>query len=501
MKSLPLIVAMQMQIGIAAGNAAAADAPPPAQDASHWQAMAQADLDAVHAIVLSSHPGAIDEQNPDFRIWMEQGYREAKGLLPRARNYDDMLSVVRFYVIGFEDGHLHYSDHARNDKSVTTLGWSLSLAGTEYRVAAAASEWPGALPPPGAKLLECDGRSADSILDTDIAPFVDRRKLPGLRAKLAEAFVIQPLSGAELEQCRFATAAGEKLSIPVLYREMPLEEAIPFAHPADRASHRENSFTFENGVLWISAPDFALSKDEADSLEAMLKRVRALKNVRAIVFDARGNGGGDSSVGDRIFESATGGLDFGRRNLERLPKTTAQWRVSDLSIATVSQTHQSAVELYGAQGEESKWSRALLDELKAARAAGRSWVEQPGGGGYRIDRAEMARRHGRLAKFRGKVLLVTDSACASACLDFADEIRLVPGSVHVGEPTSADAVYIDTGWSPMPSGNPLVMPLKVWRNRLRGNNEVLQPDVPLGVPIDDDAKVRAATLEVLEKTH
>ena len=111
----------------------------------------------------------------------------------------------------------------------------------------------------------------------------------------------------------------------------------------------------------------------------------------------------------------------------------------------------------------------------------------------------IAARHGKLRRFHGKVVLVTDEHCASACLDFADLVRSVPGAIHMGQATSADTLYMDIGRVALPSGNHLVIPLKVWRNRLRGNNEVLQPDVPLQVDIRDDAAVRQAVLAALPR--
>ena len=41
----------------------------------------------------------------------------------------------------------------------------------------------------------------------------------------------------------------------------------------------------------------------------------------------------------------------------------------------------------------------------------------------------------------GRVLLLTDGDCASACLDFADLVLQLPGTTHLGLPTSADAVF------------------------------------------------------------
>ena len=47
---------------------------------------------------------------------------------------------------------------------------------------------------------------------------------------------------------------------------------------------------------------------------------RKYRSVKLIVFDARKNGGGDSSVGERIFDAATGGLEYDRTGIERLPQ-------------------------------------------------------------------------------------------------------------------------------------------------------------------------------------
>ena len=83
--------------------------------------------------------------------------------------------------------------------------------------------------------------------------------------------------------------------------------------------------------------EFPLAPEEIPGLRTMLAELPKLEGVRAIVFDARLNGGGDSSVGDRIFEAATGGLDFDKSGIDRLPQTHAQWRVSDVAIQSAEE--------------------------------------------------------------------------------------------------------------------------------------------------------------------
>src|SRR5450830_76909 len=83
------------------------------QTAPQWPEMARADLQAIHQIILDGHPGVIDEQNPGFKDWMEQGYQAAQAMTPRVTNDDDFMAVLRWYVSGFQDGHLAvYNDVA-----------------------------------------------------------------------------------------------------------------------------------------------------------------------------------------------------------------------------------------------------------------------------------------------------------------------------------------------------------------------------------------------------
>ena len=167
-------------------------------------------------------------------------------------------------------------------------------------------------------------------------------------------------------------------------------------------------------------------------------------------------------------------------------------------LPTRPDSSASSRKLYGAGSGPVAQVEKLLEELTAAKAAGRAWVEQADG--YRVTRADVVRRNGKLRRFNGPVALLTDAHCASACLDFADLVRSVPGAVHVGRATSFDSLYIEKGFAKLPSGNLLFIPLKVWRNRVRGNDEILVPDIPLDVDMDDDNQVVPATLDALAAT-
>jgi hypothetical protein len=82
--------------------------------------------------------------------------------------------------------------------------------------------------------------------------------------------------------------------------------------------------------------------------------------------------------------------------------------------------------------------------------------------------------------FKGRVVLVTDQACVSACLDFVDMVKLIPGLLHVGEVTNGDTVY--TQVTPQRENYAyeqldFMVPIKKWNKRLRADNQPYVPDI------------------------
>lgn len=493
MRKIPLAL---FAATLGAGAVHAADPASNAAPARDWRAMAAADLAAARAAIRADHPGYIDEQNSAFRAWENKGYEQARALLPRVNSYVSMAAAVSYYIAGFEDGHLGYSSEpARNGEPVTMAGWRLDYGDGAYRVGAHMPGWPQPLPPLGAQLLSCDGMAPEQRL-RQIGKYYDGRDLPGVYHDLASVFTVLDMPGEELRQCSFRTAEGKVATLRQDYRQVPHADFKEMLKTLPRAQ-RFNAYSLQDGVLWIRAANFNPDREAAQNVERMVEELPRLQGVRTIVFDTRGNGGGNSAIGDRIFNAATGGLEYDKSNLDSVPRIYAQWRVSDDAIANLDSRIARMSAAQGADSQDVKWVTAFRDKLRQAKAEGQTWVEQPGG--QRLTRADIVARNGKLRRFSGSVVLLTDENCASSCLNFADALRMVPGAIHMGQATSADTVYIDVGHVRLPSGNHLVMPHKVWRNRLRGNNEALQPDVLLQVNMQDDAAVRAAVLAALPR--
>lgn len=464
-----------------------------------WQEIARADLEAIHSLVLEAHPVAIDTVNPDLKAWVEDGYTQAKHHLRYVDSYDTALSAVRYYVAGFEDGHFGYSDNIREDYPIWVTGWYVKLIDGQYVVTATVPGWPSSLPPVGAKWTGCDGSSAQDVAETKIGPYVDR--LRGERGDLQRASSIWmrlPIAD-NFKECEFLSESNEPLRLAVEYRPITNAQMTSAWGPLHKAAEGKNSFEAQDGMLWIRAGTFNLRQDPRllRDLEAMLDGLAKERSARMIVFDVRGNGGGDSGVGDRIFDAATGGLVYDMSDTAGVPRYFAQWRVSDYALAFLDDQIEKSKRLYGPNSLRVEDEIAFREMMRAAKEAGKQWVEQDGG--YSWTREDVIARGGHLQRDGVEVALVTDRACASACLDFADSVMLVPGAIHLGETTSADSVYMVGSDSVLPSGNLLTMPIKVWRNRRRGNNEPYIPDVPLQLDGDEE-EIRKKVRQVLERT-
>ncbi len=488
----------------AVAAAAEPEGPPAAGTAEAARVAARQELDAMHAILLDGHPGAIDAQNPGYRARIESGYQAALARVKDVQNQHDAMSVADSYAASFHDAHLTRGNGVNAGDNNVFNGWiATRSAEGQILVTGVAPDWPVALPPIGAEVTACDGQSLEALIAKDVEPF-----MPVLASAQREMLALLKLSNPamsslQLQSCVFRLHGGEVKNLAQHYQHMDraASGAMMMAAAARfrPVSHVNVMERLADGTLWIRAGNFMLNAQEEVQLQSLLAEIEKAQPARRIVFDVRGNTGGVSSVGWRIFQSATGGLVFDdEAGLDALPRTRAWWRISPTTVQALDIRIADIAKRLGADSPTMQRVVEFQDAMRAALARGEHWIPQDDGEPL-LTPAELVRRKARLARFSGPIVLLTDSGCVSACLDFADLVRTVPGSLHVGETTSFDSVYIDTGALKLPSGNTLTFPLKVWRNRLRGNDEPWVPQVPIAVTGRDDAQVRAAVLAAAEK--
>ncbi len=97
---------------------------------------------------------------------------------------------------------------------------------------------------------------------------------------------------------------------------------------------------------------------------------------------------------------------------------------------------------------------------------------------------------------------MTDARCASACLDFADKVFLLPNVKHVGQMTSSDTQYMDLSMINLKSGLAELMYLmKVYRNRKLKVDESYLPQYVYDGDIWETEKLKKWILTLQEKNR
>lgn len=482
---------------IVATPAMAQEAPaaPPAQDwmttPRDWSAALRQDATALHGIIIDSHPGVHDSLNPAFRARADAGLALA---LRRAETTTDAGGwwwAMRAFVAGFDDGHVQLGLTDQTRGFPTRWPGFLTVYRGADQVVAARDEADAAAPPMGARLLDCDGIPAAQLAEERIGAFRGRWFLESQRALLGDWLFMSPSNPwiREMASCRFESE-GETKTWGLNWRAIePADLSARRTRLAQRGGATFGLTALDDGGVWMSMPSF--NGDPASNAHKALTPLMAewtakqaeLRAAPYVVLDLRGNGGGSSHWSKEIAVTLWG--EAWVRAHEPRAEIAIEWRASDDNLAAI----KSYVDEWTAAGESAErigWAQEIVDGMKGALAASQPYWRDRESASYRA-----GTRRAPAQLVRGPVYVLTDPVCASACLDAVDLWKAL-GAIQIGRETSADTVYMDVREASLPSGlASLVIPMKVWRGRPRGNNEPHRPAHLFDGDITDSAALQA----------
>lgn len=444
-------------------------------DQSKYKLIASKALNSARAIIASSHPGYIDLQNHGFIAVENESYNTALDLIQNVDSRSDAFAVLKVYVNSFQDGHLQAFDpSAASD--LKWAGWLVEKKGQSYVIKHAAKSLDLQI---GSVIQSCNGKSIENYLTENLSRYIDQRlTLGSARSDLVKSLTITspsvPIIGEFERVCEIISPQGRREVVKIEWRAATDELYSLLTQPS-------RSFGFEmkeKGLLWIRASDFSISNASSQKMEKVLNDLVLIDQAKAIVFDTRGNQGGDSAIGDRILRAI-----FGSKYVDDLRRSNqqeyAEWRVSDFAIQALKERDVWFASSLGQESQEFRMNTRLLGLMRDAKKKKIKWVRQPD------DIKETF--YVKKAPLQSKVFLITDERCTSACLDFVDVIKKIPDVQHIGQPTSGDTNYIDVGTADVDGGFKIWVPLKVWRNRVRGSNMFYVPNVEVEDIWNDDA--------------
>lgn len=459
---------------------------------NHWPDIARTDLDFVYQTLKDNHPGALDKQNPYFTEWLEKGYSAASAGAKGAASIGDAKRVLARYAAGFGDMHLQVSFN----QSANSLNWPglvMGRSGTRYSVTGRADDWPTGLPAIGATLVSCDGRAPDTLMNDDVLPAL--YNTPGLAA-VKNMFMFQFFADSELaphqyRSCVFADAAGRQ-EFTLKWQRISRVAYVGHWDKANPAGPKKSSMTeVAPKTWWIHLPQFQPGPDEEKELTALIARTATLRGAELLIFDTRGNAGGNSQWGDDVLEGLYGAPYLKYLQAKQASQSYAEYRVSQGNFDYNESSLAVLTRQFGAGSSSAKHQADLVARMRAALAAGTPFLRQTPA---RAAEALPATPPQPLT--RARAVLVTDSDCVSSCLDFADAVRRLPGMKHLGQTTNADTLFMEVRYVDLPSKlGVLVVAQKVYRNRLRGHNQPLVPQLEYDGRIGDTEALRRWVLE------
>lgn len=467
--------------GLLALPAESSAAAPPATD---WRAAAATDLAAMHDLLKANSPAPwVERDSGHFRGWLESGYVSARAKLPRVHDARGYAFLLRDYAVGFRDSHIFTAPTPAAgvdlNQPVAWPGFSVGLRGQDYRVVYRdPAETVG--PAVGARLVACDGHPVadmvrardrfDGNLQLESSRFFAARFLLTDRG---DPFVARPRT------CVFETA-GRKQTWTLAWRPADAAALKPaMAAASGIVERRLDVAPWGDRGWWISLPFMDDAHDWTGFYQAVDAHLSAIREAGTVVIDLRGNGGGSSRYAEKLARTMWGeGVvdahepDLGP-TLWRATRTNRDFWAK-LVAGVEGDPHHVTDELGELKSILSDYDKALAAGQPTFLRAGDSPVRPPS----------------PPSPMKGRVILLTDQACTSACLDLMDIFTSLPGTVQAGTVTSADTIFMElTRIDALPSGfSSLGFGHKAWVARPRSSNQPYRPATAwtwTGDPMDE----------------
>jgi hypothetical protein len=460
---------MMMLMIMSVDSSAAAD-----EESTDWAATFRDDMQAARRIILENHPGPVDVLNPEFGKWLDAGFDQQLTLANSIDTGDAYVYALQKFIGGFRDGHLGI----RFDVDRGPARWPGFFTTWHNGAVVVHSVDPDAVHElaAGDRLQSCDGRTAEQLVRQRVFDFRYNPALPAHWVPAAaRAFVDFGNPFVEVpQQCVFVRDDRE-IALDLEWREVSWDKRRnDYAAARGRTRPEVGLFVPEPGVFWLQASTFGPNEEQIARYHDAFRQLREARTAaKLVVLDLRGNDGGSSMWADLFAEAL-----WDQSPDEEEDAQYIEWRVSEGNIAYWQTVPEIVRKQFGDAHYSFRWSHHVLRNLMTSLQDGRDlWRETPVDGEQDSNDAATAKNSIPMTpRYRGTVVVLTDTTCGSACLDAMSILTKMPMVVHVGDVTAADTQYMEARPAPLPSGlSTLVIPIKVYRGRIRPDGGYFTP--------------------------
>ena len=440
-----------------------------------WQQRTYNDLRVAHHYLLVDSAGGADRQNPQFSDWLELGYQRAKLLAKQVDSASSYNLVMNRYANGFNDAHLQYRPYLKRFAFQHFWpGFMIYYQNKNFYVSTLAyDDKRSHLPPSGAKLISCNGIKPQILMQQRVFPYFGNQYLAAswfINTPRLLIYQQNPWFKA-LRYCQFAVQ--QKIErYQLKWYKITTSHAFNLRQLASyyyRSTTKTAAFTPQG--VWVSLPTFFLtSSSQQQRMRQVIAQAKSWRGEEIIVFDLRGNTGGNSMWGTELLQALYGKAYF-QQQMSSMPLARHQWRVSPGNIAELSHFYLPTVKKsFGVMNAETQALKDTLQGMKTALQHQQLYFPKM------VSRASTITASTDFVNpVKAGIYFLTDGRCVSACLDFVDQLSYFPHVIQIGQQTNADTDYTEVRVAKLPSGARLSFPMKVHRYRKRKSNQAYLP--------------------------
>jgi hypothetical protein len=470
-----------------------AQAAPDTAASTDWTAIARQDLNFAIATIRTYHAGYIDGQ-PSVTLPLAAGARTGLPEAEAVRSEQDYKRLMARFIAGFGDPHTAIDLHlAVRGWTGLVLDQDRGAKRGQYRVVWSEPGWPTPLPPAGSTVQSCDGAWIGTWLQMQVAPYVNAGvEYAATFSTLAQQTMFDKGLGWTPSQCVFVLPDGSRKPYALPLRSVPGEVSqarLDQLQPRWRAAAKPVGLSLlAPGKHWVGMPNFNGARSGA-AYEALYPQLAALPKSGWVVFDLRGNGGGNSSWGTRALNALYGDAYAGKLSAAG---GASKYLIADANSAAVLKRYIAAPEFASSKAENEE----DLAKVEAAMRAGEKMALVSGTAGASTMPVLAPRPHGP------RIAAVIDRDCFSSCMNFLQRLRAMGDTVVLGEATKGYSPFGEIARHELPSGRgALYIPSALFRTA-EATREPFLPDYPYdGNMADDEAlqKWVATTLNGVKK--
>jgi hypothetical protein len=440
-----------------------------------WAKIARQDMKFAIEAVRDHHAGAVAGESS---VTVPLALGSGLGMIEAAkvRTEQDYLRMMMRFVSAFGDPHVEIDLH------MAVRGWTgvvLDNMDGRYQVIWSEPNWPTALPPAGSGVQMCGDVWIGTYLQTQVAPFTDHSaEYASTSSHLARKVMFDLGLGWTPAQCVFTLPDGSRKRFALTLQSVSKERLHAVQRRYQAQAKPIGITKLGSDSHWVGMPDFD-GKTSAAAYETLYRQLETLPKSGWLIFDLRGNGGGDSTWGNRALQAL-----FGAEYAERLSDAGGLEKYMIASQATVAQLkYYISTPVFEAAKAESE---SDLAKVEAAIRAGDKMAKV--GGEARVDllaASSSPRPHGP------RIAAVIDRECFSSCMNFLQQLKAIDDTVVLGESTIGYSPFGEITRFDLPSGRgALYLPSALFRTT-QATREPFVPDIPFtGNMADDNALMR-----------